>query len=120
LQENIVASMAEAPSFVFLSQKLPAHELATTLIGRGVENIKLPITGYRPKSNVELELTDDVIEVTDTNASIYVETHKDTTAKGRLGQLFELSAELTSEEKATLEGKTVILDYYRSTETFSS
>jgi hypothetical protein len=99
--------MPDKPTFVLLSQKLPADTLALKLLGRIVENKKQPTNGYRPENPRSL-LTQSPIEVTDTNASIYRESVKDIVAQVQLGQLFGLSGQISNTDVAKLEGKNII------------
>lgn len=99
--------MDDKPTFVLLSQRLPANTLAHKFLGRIVENVKYPIFGFRPDDPSPL-LTDSPIEVSDSNASIYHEAVRDDSAKGELNRLFGLSVRASEEEKASLKAKTIV------------
>jgi hypothetical protein len=99
--------MPDKPSFVLLSQKLPAETLVPKLIGRIVENVKQPTNGYRPE-DPQTHLTHEPIQVTDTDASVYRKSVSDGVAQAQLGQLFGLSAISSETDIAKLEGKTIV------------
>ena len=99
--------MGDKPTFVLLSQRLPADTLAHNFLGRIVENVKYPTFGFRPEDSSPL-FTESPIEVSDTDASIYHEANREGSAKGELSRLFGLSVRETEEEKASLKGKTIV------------
>lgn len=99
--------MPEGPSFVLLSQKLPAETLAPKLIGRIVESVRQPTNGYRPEDPRSL-LGHTPIEVTDTNASVYRTSIRDSTVRTQLGEVLGFSAQDMETGGARLEGKKII------------
>jgi hypothetical protein len=99
--------MSASPPFVLLVQKLPADTLALKLIGRIVEDVRQPTNGYRPEDPRPL-LDTTPIEVTDTDASVYQNSIKNTTVKAQLGQLFGVAAQGSKTDGTQLSGKTIV------------